>query len=703
MAELTDLERALASDLDDYEQETRGWLSALYAAQKKTEGLRAASRSLPEWWSTERDAVLRMLARDDGFLSSVMARAVQKASSLPFKIAAKDDTIALHQRQAELLTERIRLVSQNGNGWKGFIEVFARDYLGQDNGAFGLAIYDEDNPKWDEPPSGQLLGFRALDAAYCTRTNNPMRPVAYQTDSKDKTTKQHIHRSRLVYGAANPSSERHMNGVGYCPASLSMMFIEDLWTTYEYRSQKMGSSPAERIILAKGFQSREVVKMMATSRHLMVAAGLHSGAATTIIGGDVDTGLEEIRMNNFDQFDTEQSVLTNMGLLGLAWGMDPSELYPVEGTRISEDTQVQRSRGAFIGAFIEFLRGQFEFILPSHLYLDLDYRDDMYDKERAIIQDINARNTARIVEVFDGLPEEVISRMMLRNGLIENADHADIMLAFGKLPDGRSIGSSYYDPVLREYLPIPRDLLQIEAGRMQEAMQAINLNRVVLYEKEGTVSGASVRRNIQIAHSALDWLEGRYLAVAQEFSNEVAAIPAPPQPPETGKSIKGVPPDLEEIMADFEKEIAPVVNSKPIDQNKTAEVLAYFVGLAYLAGSRLRELDELGKAQVDLEVDMMTAVIVKWDAREDMTETIRRMKAHLRRGYWVGLVEHKETGSLSWTLGATEKHCATCLEMAGLGARDVSFWKDQAAAGIYPGSPLLECTGIHCDCEYAGG
>lgn len=47
-----------------------------------------------------------------------------------------------------------------------------------------------------------------------------------------------------------------------------------------------------------------------------------------------------------------------------------------------------------------------------------------------------------------------------------------------------------------------------------------------------------------------------------------------------------------------------------------------------------------------------------------------------------------------WDLGATEKHCGSCLSLNGR-VMTASEWRD---AGIRPQSPDLECGGWLCDC-----
>lgn len=50
--------------------------------------------------------------------------------------------------------------------------------------------------------------------------------------------------------------------------------------------------------------------------------------------------------------------------------------------------------------------------------------------------------------------------------------------------------------------------------------------------------------------------------------------------------------------------------------------------------------------------------------------------------------------NLRWDLGATEKHCSSCLRLAGKVKRG-SLWFE---SGILPQSQVLECKGYHCQC-----
>jgi hypothetical protein len=52
-----------------------------------------------------------------------------------------------------------------------------------------------------------------------------------------------------------------------------------------------------------------------------------------------------------------------------------------------------------------------------------------------------------------------------------------------------------------------------------------------------------------------------------------------------------------------------------------------------------------------------------------------------------------------WKYGDTIEHCESCSDMVAVGVQSAVYWRDQQAAGIYPQSPDLSCSGFHCDCE----
>lgn len=84
----------------------------------------------------------------------------------------------------------------------------------------------------------------------------------------------------------------------------------------------------------------------------------------------------------------------------------------------------------------------------------------------------------------------------------------------------------------------------------------------------------------------------------------------------------------------------------------------------------------------------------------DMEPTIERIVNHVYGAFFYSFAMHDidDTAMYSWVLGPTE-HCTDCVTQAGMGDMLGSYWKKMADEGIYPKSPLLFCTGLHCQCE----
>ena len=70
---------------------------------------------------------------------------------------------------------------------------------------------------------------------------------------------------------------------------------------------------------------------------------------------------------------------------------------------------------------------------------------------------------------------------------------------------------------------------------------------------------------------------------------------------------------------------------------------------------------------------------------------VSRYKEFYERGMLMAKRDQKQ----EWFLGATEKHCGSCVKLSGKVKRS-SSWIE---ADIYPMSPRLECKGYQCACE----
>lgn len=94
-------------------------------------------------------------------------------------------------------------------------------------------------------------------------------------------------------------------------------------------------------------------------------------------------------------------------------------------------------------------------------------------------------------------------------------------------------------------------------------------------------------------------------------------------------------------------------------------------------------------------------ILGRWRRGMSMQPTIERILGFLNGVYHYGLAINgmNDDDLYEWVFGDTVEHCADCAGSVSKGPMPGEYWKAQAAAGIYPGSPALECTGLHCLCQ----
>lgn len=102
-----------------------------------------------------------------------------------------------------------------------------------------------------------------------------------------------------------------------------------------------------------------------------------------------------------------------------------------------------------------------------------------------------------------------------------------------------------------------------------------------------------------------------------------------------------------------------------------------------LAGDIMQaRADEMAREQFDSQFGSRVDI---WGNR--YTETENRSKMHFGGKQ-----------RLEWVLGATEKHCTTCLALNGI----IAFaeeWEESGVQPQAPPNPVLECGGWKCDCS----
>lgn len=160
-------------------------------------------------------------------------------------------------------------------------------------------------------------------------------------------------------------------------------------------------------------------------------------------------------------------------------------------------------------------------------------------------------------------------------------------------------------------------------------------------------------------------------------------------------------------MGAFQDSLEGYFVSEQVDEDDlTEEILAiilllFLLGAGYEDESQLTSDDEKKLEEAyQLTVSVVPGMVDRHSRGLDMQPTIERTITHVSGMYFYAFAVHgmDRTKLYVWTLGDTE-HCVDCIAQAEKGEMPAEHWAEMAVAGIYPKSPALFCTGLHCGCE----
>jgi hypothetical protein len=483
--------------------------------------VQTASEFVPPYWSAARDRRLREFWKQpgSGHIASAIYNAQAKLLSIPGKVIARDASIASHVNQAELLTEVIGTTSEFSAGLQATLEKWYEDFLTQDNGAF-MEVLGQGDPSG--PIEGQPIGVRHLDASRCVRTGDPEFPVRYHGED-DKWYRFHF--TRVIFKSQMPSPDIRLKGVGYSALSRAIDFGQNLMDITTYKREKLGSRPPSKLFIGQGVKGEDIMKVFRAADLQMDSDGLRRYSRSIAIGSDnTDINIKDIDLTTMDQFKEEVSVPFSMFAIALAFGMDPSELWPgASGTnKASAAIGLLRSRGKLPAQVTSTLEREFNFkLLPPHLQFVFDFQDDEEDQQQAIIRDIRARNRER--NMYSGVTTKRAERkIMVKDGDIDRNVYIDMELEDGLLEGGIPVETLFYsnDPVFTG----PNGLLNLgveEPMRISQhdtegLLQAIETAHVRVVKYLASNSSARAREKGKQALAALKQLQSKLMPPLEE-------------------------------------------------------------------------------------------------------------------------------------------------------------------------------------------
>jgi len=473
--------------------------------------------SLPPWWSPSRDKRLYQMMIGSNHLSGLAYTALTKLANIPLQFVARDRNVTSQVDRAETFEMMVRGLSEGGEGLRTAMKRFILDYLVTDNGGF-MEIMGE-GPE-DGPIMGMPWGVRHLESMRCRRTGVLEFPVGYIHPDDGKRYK--LHFSRVIYMSQMTMGLTRRNGVGLSSVSRSHLLGEVLSGQILYKLEKMGRRPGTKLFVGDGITAQEMISAFMAANTLQDNLGLEHFGMNVYIGGQA-VGVTPHDLNNFDPFDEETGTLMAMYAIAYAWGLKIQDIWPVSGSRASDQISNMQSRGRLPADFIADLQEQMEFKLCPPFIKPVFYeQDDEQEMMQANISDIRSRSVARTSE-YEIIDAAAQRRIMMENNEISREEFIRQQLADGFLEDGSPIATLFYsdDKVIAKLLrfgDIPEPLLY-EQNDPATVIAAIHGQMAECYRIMMSNSVAKKRRASE-ALAALEWLRGQYQKMTMEAQED---------------------------------------------------------------------------------------------------------------------------------------------------------------------------------------
>lgn len=607
---------------------------------------------LPHWWSPYRDVFLRRFLRGSSIVGAINYNRVVGIKNMGWRLVLEDDRLEPLMRHYHDLFE----MSQFGDGFRQFLNLYATDHYTQDNGAFIELVGDGELARFDDEvgnpviakgylPKYAVKGFAHLDAAQVWRTNSREFPFMYTNPWTMERTL--FHWTRCIGTSQFRQPIERGRGIGICALARAYQALNIIQISNEFIEEKMvGASP--ELAIAEGVAMEAIRTAVSDNAFEMDARGLARWKGTVFVQADVLPGGKSPSVNLVglrntpDGWDREKELTLAMYIVSTAYATDVRDFGWSFGTTgaTKADAEIQdlKTSGKGRADVLRDLEDIFNNrIMPTGIRFEFDQKDDLEDMRKAEIQ--NLRAETRSTQILSGELTSEEARMMA-------AAEGDIDPAF--LEDD-TIATDTVDPRDAEAeAPKAEETAAVETAEFEEGEKVSQERGREIYRGQLFRAANTLRRTGEIGDffiSASDIIQKQgkaaYLRGIQDGGN--AGI----------RSVGMLEPN--EIA-----EMTLLVN----------EQVGFLMKLSDYAGGDVN-MSQL-KSRIDLWVNKGLDGI-----------------------YNAGKLTGAKNKTLEWIYGDTE-HCSDCLNLNGRVYR-ASIWKKYE---IQPRSSLLECKGFKCQCKF---
>lgn len=358
---------------------------------------------LPNYWSRDRDFVLRQTLFAESNWSSAVGITLSKMASQSWSIKSN---IALKAKRA-----REMFLSAGGPGWTNYVKRNGRQYLMTDNGAFTEIVHQS------SAAGSKILGFVHLDSHRCMRTNDPDNPVIY----RDRSGKEHLMKYWQVFGIADMSDPGDTwNGVGYCAASRAYNVIRRLATMEQFMFEKVSGARPLSLHFITGVTDKQIENATAEQEGQRKARGGVAYGGAILIPfmqkegiGHVEVALASLPPN----FDRKQELDSALLAYADALGIDIQDLMPLSGGPLGTSMQSQvlhdKAAGKGLSVWRQEIMHQFnDYLLDDRTtfyFNERDYRDELQQANVAALQVTNVAGMIASTAITPAEGKQILS------------------------------------------------------------------------------------------------------------------------------------------------------------------------------------------------------------------------------------------------------------------------------------------------------
>ena len=164
--------------------------------------------------------------------------------------------------------------------------------------------------------------------------------------------------------------------------------------------------------------------------------------------------------------------------------------------------------------------------------------------------------------------------------------------------------------------------------------------------------------------------------------------------------------EAEQALGELREYLEGAFQQERVEEDDLTEEILAIILILYLLGGGYEDESQLtndDKKKLEetyqLTLSAVEGMVDRHSRDMDMQYTVERIINHVYGIFFFAFAINgmDATKMYVWNLGDTE-HCVDCLEQAAKGPMSGNHWAEMALAGIYPRSPTLFCTGLHCEC-----